>query len=65
VSIPRARSDAQALSTIATYVNAWQAMNPGTYARNVGEGQAEPPRVRLSLAIACRTIVARLLGRNS
>ena len=28
VSIPRASSDAQALGEVATYLNAWQAMNP-------------------------------------
>lgn len=42
VSMPRAPSEAQALSEVATYVNAWQAMNPDVHARIVGEGHAKP-----------------------
>jgi hypothetical protein len=39
VSIPRAPSDSQALREISVYLKAWRAMNPGTYARVVGEGE--------------------------
>jgi hypothetical protein len=41
VSMPRAPSDAQALSDVASYLNAWQAMNRGVLVRIVGEGYAE------------------------
>ena len=42
VSIPRASSDAQALGEVATYLNAWRAMNPDVHIRIVGEGHPEP-----------------------
>jgi hypothetical protein len=42
VSMPRAPSDAKALSVLASYVNAWHAMNPDVLVHIVGEGYAEP-----------------------
>ena len=41
VSMPRTPSDAQALGEVATYLNAWRAMNPDVHAHIVGERDAE------------------------
>jgi hypothetical protein len=38
VSMPRAPSKEQAEREIAIYLKTWQAMNPGAYARMVGQG---------------------------
>jgi hypothetical protein len=43
VTMPRAPSDEQAQREVAIYLKTWQAMNPGAYARVVGEGSNEPP----------------------
>jgi hypothetical protein len=43
VSMDRAPSPAQAEREVAIYLTTWQAMNPGSYARIVGEGTAQPP----------------------
>jgi hypothetical protein len=43
VAMPRAPSLEQARREIAIYLKTWQAMNPGSYARIVGEGTEEPP----------------------
>jgi hypothetical protein len=43
VSMDRAPSPAQAEREVAIYLTTWQAMNPGSYARIVGEGAAQPP----------------------
>lgn len=40
VTIESAPSTEQAQREIAIYLKAWQAMNPGGYARIVGEGRA-------------------------
>ena len=39
VAMARAPSEAQAQREVAIYLRTWQAMNPGTYARIVGEGR--------------------------
>jgi hypothetical protein len=43
VTIPRAPSNEQAQREIALYLKAWQAMNPRTHARLVGEGRESGP----------------------
>jgi hypothetical protein len=43
VSMEHAPSPEQAEREVAIYLKTWQAMNPGHYARIVGEGSEEPP----------------------
>jgi hypothetical protein len=43
VTIPRAPSAEQAEREVALYLKAWQAMNPGSFARLVGEGDISAP----------------------
>jgi hypothetical protein len=42
VTIDRAPSPEQAEREVAIYLKTWQAMNPGSYARVVGEGDKPP-----------------------
>ena len=42
VVMPRAPTTEQAEREVAIYLQTWQAMHPGAYARIVGEGAAAP-----------------------
>jgi hypothetical protein len=43
VSMPYAPSEEQAKREVEIYLRTWTAMNPGYYARIVGDGTEEPP----------------------
>jgi hypothetical protein len=43
VTMPRAPSEEQAQREVSIYLKTWQAMNPGAYARVVGEGRETDP----------------------
>jgi len=43
VTVPRSPNNEQTQREIGLYLQAWQAMNPGTHARLVGEGRESEP----------------------